>query len=62
MEVNGVDREVFKQHWIAAAAAHSRRSAIGDWSSDYGPHAEAVLLVRGQRAERARKKREAHNS
>jgi hypothetical protein len=59
MQVNGVDREVFKQHWIAAAAAHLRRSAISDWTSDYGPHAESVLLVQAHRGERARKKREA---
>jgi hypothetical protein len=59
MQVNGVDREVFKQHWIAAAAAHLRRSSISDWSSDYGPHAESVLLVQAHRGERARKKREA---
>lgn len=57
MRVNGADRDAFKRHWIAAAEAHSRRSAISTWSSDYGVYTESITLVGAQRAERAHKKR-----
>ncbi len=59
MRVNGVDRNVFKQHWIAASEAHSRRSAISTWTSDNGAYGESVKVVEADRAARANRRNSA---
>jgi hypothetical protein len=54
MRVNGVNSQVFTQHWSAAIEGHSWRSSLSGWTTDYGEYAEMVKAVEAMRAQKHR--------